>query len=271
VFRPPVEGSAVADQLEFDDEASRRIEAVYLTPDIVEQRRVVRETLALQPGERVLDVGSGPGLLAQEMAAAVGGSGRVQGVDASASMLAIAGRRRRAPGAAPIALAEADATSLPFPDQSFDVVVSTQVYEYVADVAAALAEARRVLAPGGRLLILDTDWDSIVWRSDDDERMARVLRAWDEHLTHGGLPRALPELLSGSGFRLERSRAVPLLNVGYDRDTYSAGLLELVAAFVPGRRGVDAEEAGAWARDLRAMGARYFFGLTRYLFLASPA
>jgi arsenite methyltransferase len=261
----------VADQLEFDEEASRRVEAVCLTPDVAEQRRVVLGTLALQPGERVLDIGSGPGLLAQEMAAAVGAVGRVHGVDASASMLAISGGRPGAPGAAPIALAEADATSLPFPDRSFDAAVSTQVYEYVADIPAALAEARRVLVPGGRLLILDTDWDSIVWRSDDDGRMARVLSAWDEHLTHRSLPRALPELLSEGGFRVTRSVAVPLLNVGYDRDTYSAGMLDLVAEFVPGRRGVDAAEATAWARDLRAMGARYFFSLTRYLFLASPA
>ena len=261
----------MADQLEFDEEASRRLEAVYLTPDVVEQRRVVREALALRPGERVLDVGSGPGLLAQEMATSVGAGGRVQGVDVSPSMLAIAGRRQGEPGAAPIGLSEADATSLPFPDRSFDVVVSTQVYEYVADIPAALAEARRVLAPGGRVLILDTDWDSLVWRSDDDERMRRVLSAWDEHLAHRSLPRALAELLAAGGFRLERAAAVPLLNVGYDRDTFSAGLLELVAAFVPGRRGVDADEADAWARDLRAMGAHYFFSLTRYLFLASPA
>lgn len=261
----------MADQLEFDEEASRRIEAVYRTPDVVEQRRVVREALALRPGERVLDIGCGPGLLAVEMAEAVGAEGRVHGVDLSPSMLAIAGRRPVAPGAAPIALDEADASSLPFPDRSFDVVVSTQVYEYVADMPAALAEARRVLVPGGRLLILDTDWDSIVWRSADDGRMARVLSAWDEHLAHRDLPRLLPELLSEAGFGLERCAAVPLLNVGYDRDTYSAGVLELVAAFVSGRRGVDAEEATGWARDLRAMGPRYFFSLNRYLFLASTA
>ena len=56
---------------------------------------------------------------------------------------------------------------------------------------AALAEAWRVLRPGGRLLVLDTDWDSIVWRSGDHDRMRRVLAAWDRHLADPYLPRRL--------------------------------------------------------------------------------
>jgi arsenite methyltransferase len=52
----------------FDDDASRKLEAAYLTPDVVAQRRETLRALALQPGERVLDIGSGPGLLVAEMA-----------------------------------------------------------------------------------------------------------------------------------------------------------------------------------------------------------
>src|SRR5207302_7345283 len=200
-----------------------------------DQRRAVLRALALRAGERVLDIGSGPGYLACEMAEAVGAGGMVQGIDASSSMLMIARRRSPGPGAAPVELAEGDATALPFPDASFDAAVSTQVYEYVADMPAALAEARRVLAPGGRLLVLDTDWDSIVWRSSDDALMARVLLAWDDHLVHRDLPRRLPSMLAGAGFRLERCAVVPLLNVGYERRTYSGGILELIASFVAGR------------------------------------
>ena len=61
--------------LQFDEEASRRSEATYLTPDVVEQRRAVRAALALGEGEKVLDIGSGAGLLASEMAAEVGAAG----------------------------------------------------------------------------------------------------------------------------------------------------------------------------------------------------
>jgi arsenite methyltransferase len=254
--------------LEFDEVASRRVEATYLTPDVVEQRRVVRAALDLQPGEDVLDIGSGPGLLACEIAAAVGPDGSVHGLDSSDSMLAIADRRERPAGSAPVAFAPGDAGALAFADSSFDAAVATQVYEYVADVQAALAEAYRVLRPGGRLLILDTDWDSIVWHSSDRERMRRVLAAWDEHLVDPYLPRRLTRLLERTGFAVTQRTAIPLLNAGYDPNTYSAGLIGFIVAFVPGRQGLTQADATAWADDLIALGDDYFFSLNRYLFLA---
>jgi arsenite methyltransferase len=258
----------MSDQLEFGEAESRAVEATYATRDIVGQRRATLRALELQPGERVLDIGCGPGYLVAEMAQVVGADGFVQGIDPSPSMLALAAARERPSGAADVELTEADALSLPVAASSFDVAVSTQVYEYVADVPGALAEARRVLRAGGRLAVLDTDWDSIVWRSSDDERMARVLRAWDEHLAHPHLPRRLPELLAGAGFTLLHAAVVPVLNVGYVRETYSAWVLGMIAEFVSGRQGFTPEEAAAWAEDLRALGPSYFFSLNRYLFVA---
>ena len=241
----------MSDRLEFDDAQSRAVEATYATRDVERQRRATLAALELRTGERVIDIGCGPGYLAAEMAELVGPKGFVQGVDPSPHMLAIAARR-----------------ALPPDDSSFDAAVSTQVYEYVPDIAAALVEARRVLRPGGRLVVLDTDWDSIVWRSSDDERMARVLRAWDEHLAHPHLPRVLPELLTDEGFRLRRSEIVPVLNVSYERETYSANLLSMIAEFVSDRQGITSEQAAAWADDLRSLGPNYFFSLNRYLFVA---
>jgi len=77
----------------FDDTASQRLEAVYLTPDIVRQRKEVLAALTLRPGERVLDVGSGPGLLMADMADVVGPEGHVSDIDVSDSMLALSRRR----------------------------------------------------------------------------------------------------------------------------------------------------------------------------------
>ncbi|MGW6281480.1 methyltransferase domain-containing protein [Kribbella sp. NPDC055071] len=262
-------GEVETDGLQFDPEVSRQIEAMYTTPDVVEQRRVVRAALALRPGDRVLDVGVGPGLLAAEMAAEVGTTGRICGIDISDSMLAIASTRADGPDGPGIELEAATVARIPHPIESFDVVVSTQVFEYVDDVAGALDEVRRVLRPAGRVVLLDTDWGSVVWRSSDDARMARVLTAFEDHLVDPHLPRTMADVLDKSGFTLTHQQVVPILNTGYDDRTYSAGLIDIVARFVPGHGGITADEAQAWADDLRGLGAGYFFSLNRYLFVAS--
>jgi ubiquinone/menaquinone biosynthesis C-methylase UbiE len=239
--------------LEFDEATAKQVEATYQTPDVIEQRRATRALLALQPGEHVLDIGSGPGFLATEMADEVGPDGRVVGVDPSETMLAMGARR-----GARVEYVKGDALSLPFPDESFDVAVATQVYEYVADMPAALAEARRVLKPGGRLQILDTDWDSIVWHSSDRERMLRVLERWNDHLADPYLPRRLPGLLRAAGFALLDVTVIPIVNRG-DAADYSRGVMQTIADFVDDQQ---------WAADLRAMGDDYFFSLNRYVLTA---
>ncbi|GAA1602935.1 hypothetical protein GCM10009789_66210 [Kribbella sancticallisti] len=255
--------------LQFDPEVSRQIESVYTTPDVIEQRRVVRTALALRPGDRVLDVGVGPGLLAAEMAAEVGPDGRICGIDISDSMLSIASTRSKVPGGPEIELELAAAGRIPHGAESFDVVVSTQVFEYLDDVAVALNEIRRVLRPAGRVVLLDTDWGSIVWRSSNDQRMAKVLTAFEEHLENPHLPRTLGDSLAKAGFTVTHLQVVPMLNTSYDARTYSAGLVDIVEAFVTDRGGVTKEEARAWADDLRNLGDSYFFSLNRYLFVAS--
>lgn len=254
--------------MRFNEQTSRRVAATYTTPDIAAQRRAVRAALCPRPGESVLDVGCGPGLLSREMAEDVAPTGSVRGIDPSSDMLAIA--RSGAPGspAVPVDFGFGEACALPFSDRSFDVVAATQVYEYVRDVPAALAEACRVLRPGGRLLVLDTDWDSIVWHSPDPELTCRVLAAWDQHLADPHLPRRLGGMLRLAGFSVTRRSVLPLFNAGYQARTYSAGLIGFIRAFVPGREGISEEEVARWARELVELGADYFFSLNRYLFLA---
>ena len=186
----------------------------------------------------------------------VGLDGLVCGIDSSDSMLALARIRTTRPNSASIELRQAGADQLPYTQASFDVAVATQVLEYVQDVPGALAEVTRVLRPGGRVLVLDTDWDSIVWHSSDEERMARVLAAWEQHLVDPHLPRRLRGWLERAGLQVAPPQVVPLCNVGFDPATYSAGLLEGMVGFVVGRDGLTAEEVQAWAADLRSLAPR---------------
>jgi ubiquinone/menaquinone biosynthesis C-methylase UbiE len=255
-------------ELRFDEEAARRLLAVYLTPDVAEQRDEFLRALGARAGERVLDVGSGLGFLAAAIAEAVGPSGAVQGIDVSEPMLAMA--RSRCARQAWVEFRNADATQLPFPDQEFDAVISTQVLEYVLDVDASLAEMHRVLRPAGRVVLVDTDWDSIVWHSPSRGRMDRVLAAWEGHAVDPRLPRTLSNKLVGAGFRVESRKVLPLLNSSYDPNTYSNRMIDLIAPYVIGRDGITGADADAWARELRQSGERgeYFFSLNRYLFVA---
>jgi len=255
----------------FDADASTKLEAVYRTPDVVAQRHATLHALGLQAGERALDVGAGPGFLVSEMAEQVGPNGRVTGLDISDSMVALAQRRcAEEPIKSRTTIIKADATALPFPDASFDVGVSTQVYEYVPDIAQALAELHRVLRPGGRVLILDTDWDSVVWNAHDRVRMQRILAAWNERFADPYLPRTLTCRLRDAGFEVRSRDVLVLFNPEYDPDTYSVSNGRIMADFVPGRQGITRDEVEAWMRDLEQRGHEgdYFFSLNRYLFLA---
>ena len=251
-----------------DRNLSRALELAYLTPDMVAQRAAVLGLIDPLPGEDALDVGSGNGCLACELAARIGPSGSVRGVDPSPTMLALAADRVPPEGAAAVGFGAGDATGLPFPDASFDILTAVQVYEYVPDMPRALAEAHRVLRPNGRLLVLDTDWDSLVWHSSDPRRMQRVLIAWDEHLADPHLPRRLNRLLSDAAFTVTRCEVLPMLNTGYHPQTLSAGVIDFIAGFVPGRAGVTDSDITAWRTDLESLGPDYFFSLNRYLFLA---
>lgn len=105
----------------------------------------------LQPGERVLDVACGTGVLARLAAGAVGRSGRVNGLDINPDMLAVAGAIT--PEDANVEWHEASAESMPFPDASFDVVLCQLGLQFVEDRPAAVREMKRVLRPGGRIVM----------------------------------------------------------------------------------------------------------------------
>ena len=125
--------------------------------------------LALRPRERVVDIGSGTGEHARALADAVGESGEVVGVDPNEGMRAEAARR--APRAR---FVDGTAYDLPFPDGSVDAVTCERVFQHLDDPDRATREIARVLRPGGRVVITDTDWGTAIIHPGDPE-ISRVI------------------------------------------------------------------------------------------------
>jgi arsenite methyltransferase len=254
-------------KLEFDDEGSRLVEEFNTSAGATARRARILQALALARGDRVLDVGSGPGHQAFEMAAVVGNTGKIDGVDPAESAVAIA--RRRCAELGNVSFHLGAASHLPFDDATFNAVMSSQVFEYLDDVAGGLSEMFRVLKPGGSVLIHDTDWGTLLWHASDPERMARMMEIWDRHLADPHLPQTLGQRLSNAGFKNVRAEPVVQLETSYDPSSVSAILMKFVVSYVV-TQGVSQSEVDAWADDLRAVGARgdYFFSVNEYIFTA---
>lgn len=109
------------------------------------------QVAALRPGERVLDVACGTGVVTRLAAERVGPSGSVAGLDLNPGMLAVA--RSKTPSNLSIDWYESSAEAMPLPDEVFDVVLCQMGLQFMPDKAAALREMRRVLVPSGRLVL----------------------------------------------------------------------------------------------------------------------
>ena len=114
----------------------------------------------LQPGQRVLDVGCGPGSITAEFAARVGHRGSVLGIDCSAEVISRAASTFGDSGAE---FAVMDLYALDIADDSYDVAHAHQVLQHVSDPVAALREMRRVVRPGGLIAVRDADYAGMHW------------------------------------------------------------------------------------------------------------
>lgn len=124
----------------------------------------------LQPGEMVVDLGSGSGLDVVLAARAVGPEGRVIGVDATEEMIALGTRHAAEAGATNVSLEHAGMEALPLETDSVDVVISNCVINLSVDKPAVFTEIARVLRPGGRLVASDLVADDALSPAERAER-----------------------------------------------------------------------------------------------------
>lgn len=164
-------------------------------PGVQRLRDWTLDRLAARPGETAVDVGCGTGAEVRRLAALVGAEGRAVGVEPHAGLRAVAVERSTGSTAEYV---DGDATALPFADGSVDVIRCERVFQHLPDAEAAAREFARVLAPGGRVVVVDSDWGSQVVHPGDPDVQHRLLesswRRWPNpfagRLLRGQLTRA---------------------------------------------------------------------------------
>ena len=222
---------------------------------------------ALSPGERVLDLGTGTGAVAERAAEVVGPVGRVVGLDISSQMLALARARMVARGWTHVTLHEGRAEAIPADDSSFDVVLASLSLMYVIDREAAAREIARVLRPNGRLV-------AAVWAGPDECDIVRFQQTVGSFagpppvpgVGPGALadPRVFLQQLAAAGIEARAESEV----LGFEIDSFSLAwdaLARVTTANLAPELQATAKEAVRAAMYPLGDGPRHFRNVTQFI------
>lgn len=165
------------------EDAARDLAAQVAVLDLQEQvpgvgrlRDWTIRVLDPRPGETAVDVGCGTGTEVRRLALLVGPTGRAVGIEPHAGLRAEARSRAAAQGVDAV-FADGEAATLPFADGSVQLIRCERVFQHLADPLGAAVEFARVLAPGGRVAVVDSDWATLVQSVGDPEVVRRVFEA----------------------------------------------------------------------------------------------
>ncbi|MEM8703193.1 MAG: methyltransferase domain-containing protein [Pseudomonadota bacterium] len=255
--------------LQFDERTTKLLEEAYLGADFSRRRRASFDALNPSPGDIIADIGCGNGLLTLELSRTLGDHGKVVGVDPSDDMRGAA--VRRCADRPNVEILNGTVTGLPLATASTDKAVSLQVFEYLDDLPGAASEIKRILKPGGRLVVGDMHWDTITWFSDQPERMRAMLDTWDKHLVERCVPAVLPPVLRDAGYRVDNVTAVPFTSTNLHPDGLANMLIHLMKPYVVRKGPFSLDDADAWAAEQvqLAESGRFFFAITHFVITAT--
>ncbi|MEV7601542.1 methyltransferase domain-containing protein [Kitasatospora sp. NPDC089797] len=233
-------------------------------PGVRRLREWAHAQLAARPGERALDVGAGTGSETLVLAAAVGPDGTATGVEPHPGLRAVAEQRAAEAGSA-ARFVDGDALALPWPDGGADLVRCERVLQHLDEPARAVGELARVLAPGGRVALLDTDWATFVLHPVAPEvgpALGAVARATAAAPEAG---RRLAGWLAAAGLTVDRVGAEVLL---HDPRAITWPVVRGLATAAVGRGLITGAQRDRLYADLTAAAERGAFHLSVTVFAA---
>ena len=229
----------------------------------------ILERLQIKPGGRFLDVGCGTGDDVRGMARLVGPGGWVVGVDNSATMIEEASKRS-AGLSLPVEFRLADAAALDFADATFDGCRTERVLQHVSDPQAVLGEIVRVAKPGGRVVCLEPDWETLVVDAPDRDTTRAILNFRCDSIKNGWIGRQLPRLFKQAGLTDVRVELPSMAEIDF-QFADAAFQLRAYAEQAAEAGVVTTAAAMAWSRSLEQAAANGCFFMTVTPFLVSAS
>ncbi|MER7245710.1 methyltransferase domain-containing protein [Kribbella sp. NPDC000426] len=218
------------------------------------------DQLAPTPGETAVDVGSGTG---EDVVALHASGAHAIGVEPSPGLRAEA--VRRAVGA-DVEYVDGHAEALPFEDESVDVLRSERVLQHVDDPAAVVKEMARVLRPGGRIVLIDTDWGTAIIHPADPDVLQRMVGFFLRESANPYSGRQLRGLLADAGLEITGETAATWLEPQEGARQGFVGMMHLTSL----QAGViTAEEAEAFAQTLGEAADRDAFHMSLTMYAVS--
>ena len=232
-------------------------------PAIQRLRVAATELLGVRLGHHVADVGCGTGDLARTLAGRVGRTGGVVAIDRSETMLTEA-RRRRTATTLPVEFRVGDIINLALPSAAFDGTVCERVFQHLASPRAAMAELVRITRPGGRIVVIDTDWGLHAIHGADPALTATIIEAWAHNATNGFAGRQLCALLADAGMREPTVVAETITSTDPRQPLVAPFTAMATVAVAAGA--VNDNEAEHWLAELVAAGeqGRFFWAVTMF-------
>ncbi len=240
----------------------RFMDEAHKLPGFRAGKALIRQRLDVRAGDAILDVGCGPGISLVEMAAVVGPTGRLDGLDVSETMVAAA-RRRAEQAGIPATFEVGDAQTLPYSDGWFDVCHAERVLMHVPDAEQVLAEMVRVARPGGRVGVFDFDQETMVADSSEKETTRTIVRTFSDAIRQGWIGRQLPRLFKERGLTEVSVDAVEIFTTYAFAELLLGGHCTRLQA-----EGVlTAEQVRRWWEGLRAAEERgvFLLGFTAFI------